>query len=177
MNEEKDLLKLRNKMDDEYYYIVNEILDNEEFRKRLEYHHHENRSVYTHCLTVSINSYKIAKKLHLDYRSAAIGGLLHDFYYEDWQTNKKKVSFFKMHGFVHAKEALDNSKKFFPEYIDDKTSDIIVKHMFPLTVLPPKYAEGWIITFVDKVVSMEIFKKPSHLYKYVGLGLIFKIFK
>ena len=177
MNEEKDLLKLKESMDEEYIYLVSSILENDEFKKRLDYHHHENRSVYTHCLMVSMKSYKIAKKLHMDYRSAAIGGLLHDFYYEDCQANKKKVKFFKMHGFVHAREALNNSKKFFPELINDKVGDIIVKHMFPLNILPPKYVEGWIVTFVDKYVSMEIFKTPKQLYKYVGLGLIFKIFK
>jgi uncharacterized protein len=173
MNEEKRLEKLYNKMTDEYLNIVGEILENDEFKRRLTYHHHENRSVYTHSLTVSINSYKLAKLLKIDYYSAAIGGLLHDFYYDDWQLSHKK-GFKNMHGFVHAKEALENSKKIFPEYIDDKVSDIIVKHMFPLTIRPPKYIEGWIITCVDKVVSLEVFATPKQLYKYVGLGMILK---
>lgn len=79
MNEEKKLEKLYNKMNKEYIEIVIDILNNSEFKKRLNYNHHENRSVYTHSLIVSFNSYKIAKLLKLDYESAAIGGLLHDF--------------------------------------------------------------------------------------------------
>lgn len=176
MNETKDLEKLNSKMDEEYYSIVNEILDNPEYQRRLEYHHHENRSVYTHCLMVSYYSYLISKKLKLDYRSTAIAGLLHDFYYEDWQMNPKR-GLKNLHGFVHPGQALENSKVYFPEFLNDKVNDSIVKHMFPLTIKPPKYAEGWIITLVDKMVSFEIFKQPKQLYKYVGLALIFKKLK
>lgn len=31
--------------------------------------------------------------------------------------------------------------------------DIIIKHMFPLTIIPPRYLESWIVTFADKYVS------------------------
>ena len=55
--------------------------------------------------------------------------------------------------------------------------DIIIKHMFPLNIKPPKYIEGWIVTLVDKLVSLEIFKTPNQLYKYVGLALIFNRLK
>ncbi len=176
MNEEKKLEKIYSKLNDEYLDIVRYILSNEEFKKRIDYNHHENRSVYTHSLMVSFNSYKVAKLLKLDYESAAIGGLLHDFYYDDWQKNPKK-GLKNMHGFVHAYEALENSRKIFPEYMTDKISDIIVKHMFPLNIRPPKYAESWIITCVDKVISLEILATPKQLYKYVGLAFVFKIFK
>ena len=37
---------------DEYKEIVSEILNNEEFLKRKNYHHHENRSVYYHSLNI-----------------------------------------------------------------------------------------------------------------------------
>jgi hypothetical protein len=43
----------------------------------------------------------------MDYYSTAIGGLLHDFYYNDWQLTKRK-GIKNVHGFVHAKEAYDN---------------------------------------------------------------------
>ena len=59
MNEIKELDKLYNNMDVEYYYIVKEILEHNEFIKRLNYNHHENRSVFVHSLMVSTLSYKI----------------------------------------------------------------------------------------------------------------------
>jgi len=166
---EKEKIKdLMLKVDYEYHLIVKEILENDEFKKRMEYKHHENRSVYTHSLMVSIQSYKIAKKLKLDYKSAAIGGLLHDFYYEDWQITKRS-GIKNMHGFVHSKEALENSKKHFENLMNKRIEDIIEKHMFPLTIRPPKYKESFIINLVDKRCSLEVFKYPKELYKYIGL--------
>ena len=110
--------------------------------------------------------------MKLDYKSAAIGGLLHDFYYEDWQLSKKK-GIKNLHGFVHAREAYENANIHFKNLTNYKVNDIIIKHMFPLNIKPPKYIEGWIVTLGDKLVSLEIFKTPNQLYKYVGLALIF----
>lgn len=152
-----------------YLKIVYPILFHDEFQRRKEFTHHENRSVYEHCLMVSYISYTIAKKIGLDYQKTAIGGLLHDFYYNDWQKEYIKKSFFKQHGFVHAKEASINAKKYFGVFIDEKVNDMILRHMFPLNPIPPMYMEGWIITFVDKWVSMEVFAHPKQLKKYIGM--------
>jgi len=169
MNEEKKIQELLKKVDDNYLFIVEEILYHEEFLRRKTYLHHEDRSVYTHSLMVSIKAYKVAKFLKLDKNKAAIGGLLHDFYYDDWQKNKIKKPFFRQHGFIHPKEALENSKSFFPTLIDKKTGNIIIRHMFPLTLIPPFYIESWIVTIIDKYVSLEIFKSPQNLPKYIGI--------
>lgn len=160
----------------EYYEIVKEILDNKEFQKRKEYMHHENSSVYDHSLSVSILLYIWAKKWHLDYKSAAIGGLLHDFYDKPWQSkehkleSKTKKGFFKQHGFVHASEAARNAKLFFPHLINPKIDNIIRRHMFPLNIHPPKYIESWMITLVDKYVSLDVLKTPKAWPKYLGIG-------
>lgn len=169
MIDERIPMKVIQNVNAEYVSIIKPILQNEEFIKRRLYHHHENRSVYGHSLLVSIRSYKLAKLLGLDYRAAAIGGLLHDFYYNDWQLNRKKGKLYKAHGFVHPKEAAENSKQLFPELIDKKIENIIKRHMFPLTFTPPLYLESWIICLVDKYCSFEVFTKPKQLYKYVGL--------
>ncbi len=157
------------KKDAEYYLIVKDILENPEFLRRKEFRHHGNRTVYDHSLAVSILSYRIAKRLHLDYKSAAIGGLLHDFYYKPWQETKDPRPFFKKHGFSHAGEALENSKIYFPYLMNKRVEDIIKKHMFPLNIKPPMCREGWVITCVDKYVSMEIFKDVRNLPRYIGI--------
>lgn len=175
MKEENDLKNLYDKMDSEYYNIVAHILNHPEFQRRKEFHHHENRSVFVHSLMVSMISYRIAKRMHIDYVSAAVGGLLHDFYYEDWQLNlNQKCKLREKHGIAHASQALHNAKKYFPEDVDDKVADIIKEHMFPLTLLPPRYIESWIITTVDKYVSLEVLKSPREWYKYLGLSRIIK---
>ncbi|MEG2322412.1 MAG: phosphohydrolase [Bacilli bacterium] len=168
MPKEKMPISILNKMDDEYIKIVKEIITNPEFIKRRIYHHHENRSVYGHCLLVSIRAYYIARFFNLDYKSAAISGLLHDFYYNDWQLSQRKGPLFEAHGFTHAKQALENSKFFFPELMNKKVENAIKRHMFPLNIVPPLYLESWIICLVDKYCSFEIFKKPKNLYKYIG---------
>jgi uncharacterized protein len=37
--------------------------------------------------------------------------------------------------------------------ITEKEKDIIVKHMWPLTLIPPRYRESFVVTFVDKYLS------------------------
>lgn len=153
----------------EYYDIIKPVIEHEEFKKRKDFMHHEDESVYIHCLRVSILSYKIAKKIGYDYKSAALGGLLHDFYTKPWQSDKESKPLFEKHGFVHAKEALENSKKYFEELLNPKVENIIIRHMFPLNITPPKYIESWIVTFADKIISSSVLMHPSQYPKYLGL--------
>ncbi len=156
-------------MDKEYYEIIKDILNHEEFQKRKKYKHHDNITVYDHSLKVSQIAYKISKKFkNMDSKSVAIGGLLHDFYYKPWQDSTEKKPFFKKHGFVHAEEALNNSEKYFEEYMNDKIKNIILRHMFPLNIIPPKYKEAWLITIVDKYVSLEVILHPTFFLKLFG---------
>ena len=153
----------------EYYKIIKDILKSDEFQKRRNFPHHGKITVYDHSLAVSKLSYKIAKILKVDYRSAAIGGLLHDFYEKPWQTNKKK-KILEKHGFTHAREAMLNSRKYFPELMNEKIENIILRHMIPLNKIPPKYIEGWIVTLADKYVSLETVKNPRFFLDLFGIG-------
>lgn len=153
----------------EYYEIIYDILKSEEFQKRKTYAHHDKITVYEHSLAVSKLAYIVAKKLDLDYKSVAIGGLLHDFYTTPWQDNKTKHKFLDSHGFTHASDALINAHKYFPELMNEKIDNMILRHMFPLNKIPPKYKESWIITIVDKYVSLEAIKNPLFIPKLLGI--------
>lgn len=154
---------------EEFIEIISPILEHPEFQRRKTYAHHGKVSVYEHCLAVSYVAYRFAKKVNADYRSAAIGGLLHDFYDSPWQENIQKKKFFEQHGFVHASEAAKNAWKYFPDIMNEKIEDIILRHMFPLNIRPPRYLESWIVTLSDKYVSMEVIKDVKHLHYYVGI--------
>ena len=100
---------------------VSILLENDEFKKRKNFAHHGSISVYDHSLRVSMLAYELSKKFkNVDPNSVAIGGLLHDFYTKPWQTKKEKTRFFEKHAFVHAKEALENTRKVFPEKMNKK---------------------------------------------------------
>lgn len=180
-NIDEDLTFLKNK---KYYKewknIVKDILLNDEFQKRKLFNHHDG-NVWKHCLKVSYNSFLLAKREKLDYKTCAIAGLLHDFYPYAYKYNELlakinpdyvkrvdvKCPFFEMHGFVHAHEAAENAYKFFPDLVNDKVYSCIETHMFPLNVLPPKYVEGWIITYVDKKLSLGVIKEIGYFPGYI----------
>ncbi|GAU76840.1 HD domain-containing protein [Fusibacter sp. 3D3] len=136
--------------DREFHGIIHEIIKNSEFQKTKKIRHHSD-SVFHHSLQVAYLSYKLAKKLKLDYHSAARAGLLHDFFLYDWRAPKKN-RFFEKHGFTHAKEAHRNAKMHFS--LNPKEEDAILKHMFPLTISPPKNSISWIVTLADKYISI-----------------------
>lgn len=141
--------------DDEYNSIVKEILYNEEFLKLRNFFHH-NSSIYEHAKVVSYIAYRTCKYLNLDYVSAARGGLLHDFFLYDWRSHDEPdLRRDKYHGIEHPKIALRNSIKNFQ--VNEVERDIILKHMWPLTIVPPRYQESYVVTVVDKYVSSREF--------------------
>ncbi len=155
--------------EEEFLSIVNPILESKEFLKRKNYKHHGNTSVYEHSFAVAYYAYIMAKKLHLKkkkVKNAAIAGILHDFYYDDWTLIKEKRPLFKKHGFVHAHEALENSRKYFKEYLNKKIENAIERHMFPLNITPPNCIEGWLVTISDKFVSIDVIKNYKILFSF-----------
>jgi uncharacterized membrane protein len=139
----------------EFYEIIKDIYEHDEFLK-LKLHHHHNSSIYEHVMEVSYFSYRACKFLKLDYRSAARGGLLHDFFLYDWRNHDvPDLPEHKYHGIEHPKTALANANKHF--ILNDIEKDSIIKHMWPLTLVPPKYKESFIVSFADKYLASKEF--------------------
>ncbi|MBI9095056.1 MAG: HD domain-containing protein [Sphaerochaeta sp.] len=131
----------------EFILLVDDILHNQEFIKLKGFFHHTNH-IYDHVIRVSYISYVIAKALRLDYRSAARGGLLHDFFLYDWRERKTNDSNKSLHGREHPHIALANARGQFD--VSDLEADIIVKHMFPKTRQIPRYKESFVVSLSDK---------------------------
>lgn len=155
---------------DEFLNIIKDIVNSKEFQKRKNFKHHDD-SVYEHSIRVSNMAYKIAKKMPKFFKvsvvDATVAGLLHDFYTTPWREYKAK-GFFNQHAFQHGRIASENAVKYFPNLMNKKIINSIKCHMFPL-YFPPRYKEGWIVTLADKIVSLEIFKSPKELPRYIGL--------
>lgn len=137
--------------DNEYIDIVYDILTNENFKSMDKYMQHGNTSTKLHSINVSYLSYKVCKKFNLDYNAVARAGLLHDYYLYDWHTHYDETGL-RFHGFTHPKTALNNALSEFT--LSNLEQNIILRHMWPLTVIPPKHFEGLVVTFVDKYCSI-----------------------
>ncbi|MBN1473530.1 MAG: HD domain-containing protein [Syntrophaceae bacterium] len=145
----------RRPYENEYYQITKDIFEHEEFNRLKDYFHH-NSSIYEHVKEVAYLSYRICKYLKLDYRSAARGALLHDYFFYDWRNHDEPhLHRKKFHGLEHPKIALHNAKKTFS--LNKIEEDIIRKHMWPLTAMPPRYKESFIVSFADKYLSSKEF--------------------
>lgn len=129
---------------------IEDLLDNEKVQEMNLFTQHGDTSTYEHCLMVSFRSFHLCKRLNLDYRAAARGGLLHDLFLYDWHDKNSRSS---LHGFYHPGIALRNADKLF--ILDNKEKEIIRKHMWPLTVVPPKCREAYIICYFDKVCTLK----------------------
>lgn len=149
----------------EWLYIVGPIITSQEYLRRKAFRHHGETSVYDHSIKVSKNAYKLAKMLHGDYKSAAIAGALHDFYTTPWQDVVIKQPFYKMHAFTHARDALSNSRIFFRMYLNKKIENAILRHMFPLNIIPPTHTTGYFVTIADKISSLDMLLSLESLRK------------
>jgi len=145
----------RKPYEDEYYEIIKDIYEHDEFTRLKNYFHHRS-SIYEHVKEVAYLSYRICKYLKLDYRSAARGALLHDYFFYDWRNHDEPhLHRRKFHGIEHPKIALANAKKTF--VLNKIEEDIIRKHMWPLTPAPPLYKESFVVSFADKYLSSKEF--------------------
>lgn len=143
----------------EYEKCISDLIQNETVRSMENFIQHSNITCLEHSIYVSYSSYLICRRLGLDYRSAARGGLLHDFFLYDWHITKPTNG---LHGFTHPSTALKNANEKFS--LNKIEKDIIEKHMWPLTIRLPKYKESFIVSFVDKYCSlMEIIQFRSKI--------------
>ena len=75
-------------------------------------------------------------------------GILHDYVTYDWHVPDPSH---RLHGFRHPGFAVTNSRKI--TELSALEENMIRRHMWPLTVVPPKYKEAWALTLVDKVLA------------------------
>lgn len=130
-----------------------DILRSKNFKSTMQHIQHGNMTVNNHCINVAKTSIALSEKLHISCRRNELirGALLHDYFLYDWH-EKDYVKPHKLHGFYHPGKALANASR---EYsLTPRERDIIKKHMWPLTIVPPMCREAWIVTTADKWCSL-----------------------
>lgn len=126
-----------------YLRCIADLLANDKVKSMSKYIQHSDITCLEHSISVSYYSYLVCRFLHLDWRSAARGGLLHDLFLYDWH----KPHPGKFHAFSHPTTALKNAQIF---NLNETERDIIKNHMWPLTIKPPRSLESFIVSLVDK---------------------------
>lgn len=130
-----------------------DILASVNFQLTREHIQHGTVTVHAHCINVAKNSLLLADKLKIRVKRRELirGALLHDYFLYDWH-DKDHINPFKLHGFFHPGRALKNATRDFE--LTEREKDIIRKHMWPMTIIPPMCREAWIVTAADKWVSL-----------------------
>ncbi len=157
-------------IDNRYYSIVKNILEDPSFSQLKNIEHH-GTTRWDHSLRVSYYSYLLARSLKLNAQATARAGLLHDYFFSEKgrRIDKKFLS-----TFTHPKKALENASVF---GLNDIEKNIIVSHMFPLFYCLPKYLESWLVSIVDKVIGIkELSEKLGQKFVYAGNVFILVLF-
>lgn len=115
------------------------------------YMQHGRVTRYDHCLSVCYIALRMAQRLNIavDERSMVRGALLHDYFLYDWHDPDNLRP---LHGFTHPGEALRSALEEFE--LNDVERNVIHRHMFPLTPVPPRYREAVLVSLADKVSAV-----------------------
>ncbi len=132
-----------------YLNAVEDLLAHAMVQELKNHFQHCHTSRLQHSINVSYYSFLICHYLRLDERSAARAGLLHDLYFYSWTDD---ASCRKGHISRHPQLALENAKKV--TELNPVEVDAIVKHMWPCTLVPPRYIISGIVNLVDTGVTL-----------------------
>ena len=131
-----------------------DILQSENFRSTRAHIQHGTMTVHNHCMDVARYSLLLNKKLGIGCNKHDLirGALLHDYFLYDWHDKEYLAHRQRLHGFHHPATALHNAEK---EYqLNEIQREIIKKHMWPLSVVPPTCREACVVTAADKYCSL-----------------------
>ncbi|MBQ2670875.1 MAG: HD domain-containing protein [Clostridia bacterium] len=139
-------------------YCMEKLNKNSKLRQMDDYIQHGSTSCLKHTIAVAYYSIKLADRLGIKYKKSELirGALLHDYFLYDWHDGNGRG----VHGFTHPSAALKNADRDFT--LTETERNIIKRHMFPLTPIPPKCREAWIVCMVDKYCSLyETFNRKT----------------
>lgn len=147
-------------MDQRIEPILNTLLTEGRLTVESQYLQHGTTTILEHSIGVAEQALHLADRLHarVDETSLIRGALLHDYYLYDWHDSKTAPS---MHGFRHPYIALERAREDYT--LNAVEENIIQRHMFPLTPIPPLYLEAWLVCMADKICATQETAAP-----YIG---------
>ncbi len=150
-----------------YYYNLADVSNLEAIDR---YPQHGNTSRLLHSVAVAYYSYRAALLLRAASRAEELvrGALLHDYFFYDAQDGAPEH---KGHWTRHPRIALENAGREVP--LTPVERDVIEKHMFPLTLVPPRYRESLLVSLADKACSIYEFFCRREPYRRLRQKLLF----
>lgn len=146
---------------EEFENIIKDIISNKTVQEMKKYRQHCDVSCFEHCYRTAYYCYRFCKFMHWDYVAVTRAAMLHDLFLYDWRVKSDRKG---LHAFTHPKTAYENAAKIFD--LSDKEKDIIVKHMWPVTVAFPRYKESYVLTLMDKYsATKESFEYAAKCFK------------
>lgn len=142
----------------QYEAIARPLLERPELARLSQYPHHLSKTRLEHVNEVAYLSYVWGTRLSLDVNAIVRASLLHDLFYYDWQSEGPRL-----HGLRHPRIALENARRVTD--LSKVEEDIIMKHMWPLTVAPPLYPESLVVSAADTFCAVRDYLS---LKEYVG---------
>lgn len=127
--------------------IANEIINSDKYQA-LKSENHHGLSRYDHSLRVAKNTYRLSKRMKLDYVSATRGALLHDYFTNEEYRNTKGMKKYSMHPVIALNNAIREYK------LNPIEENVIVSHMYPMGKIKPNCKESWLVSSVDKGVAI-----------------------
>ena len=127
----------------EFYLHIRPLLETPQVQELDNYIHHHCFSRLSHSLDVAYYSFFISKLFGWDSKSAARGGLLHDLFFYNRKDEGAEAKHLRLHPVI----ALENARKICK--LNKIEENIIRRHMWLITPVPPRYKEAFVVTFVD----------------------------
>ena len=146
-------------IESEFYDDARSTVNNSRMNVGKNHIQHGNTSVFLHSMAVAYYCDRLSYILgvKVDRKALIRGALLHDYFLYDWHKTHTQ----KLHGLHHPEAALINAEKDFE--LSDIEKEIISRHMFPLTLQPPKCRESILVCIVDKFCSLyEVFGRNTY---------------
>ena len=141
---------------EEFWQAAGDLFSLPEVQRLREFTHHSKVTRYDHTVFVAFHSFCWARRLGLDARAAARGGMLHDlFHYTREQMGETGWRMI----FRHPKDALELAETVTD--LSEKEKNIIDSHMWPIARHAPHSWEALVVNTVDTV---------SAVYDYLGLS-------
>lgn len=147
---------------EQFIDLTDDLLKNELFIGMKQYNHHGKIDTHFHSVYVAYTVLNYCNRLNTEPREIVRASLLHDFYLYDWHIEKHD----EMHAWYHPKTAVANIRQHIGE-LTPQQENMILSHMWPLHLMPPKTLGGWLLTIADKHCSNEDYLGKSEKFREI----------